>query len=177
MRSSIRVPLLLGMLGMVGYVLAVDGSTPTKRCGRHMVNAGASCAREGTTLDRVATICWTIVNGPRMRDTTWSARIRERWNGVLHQLDHTPSDAPAVTTHKSDIRLCTDHATSVHAHVYVCLHELAHIGVTSVGHTPEFWTCFRALLDQGIEMGLYRHDPDNTVCRTPIGPMPMPGKA
>lgn len=40
--------------------------------------------------------------------------------------------------------------------VYVAVHELAHIMTTDVGHTPLFWSNFRFLLREAIEIGIYR---------------------
>lgn len=39
--------------------------------------------------------------------------------------------------------------------MFVALHEIAHIGTTSVGHTPEFWDNFRWLLEHAVNVGVY----------------------
>lgn len=41
--------------------------------------------------------------------------------------------------------------------VFVALHELAHVGTDSVGHTQEFWDNFRFLLKESISIGIYEH--------------------
>ncbi|PNH02725.1 hypothetical protein TSOC_011278 [Tetrabaena socialis] len=41
--------------------------------------------------------------------------------------------------------------------IYVAVHELGHIMTTDVGHTPAFWSNFRFLLREAIEIGLYHH--------------------
>ena len=38
---------------------------------------------------------------------------------------------------------------------FVSIHELAHIMTKSVGHTDEFWTNFKRLLNEAIKMGIY----------------------
>jgi predicted metal-dependent hydrolase len=38
---------------------------------------------------------------------------------------------------------------------FVAIHELAHIMTKSVGHTPEFWTNFKRLLNDAINNNLY----------------------
>lgn len=38
---------------------------------------------------------------------------------------------------------------------FVAIHELAHIMTKSVGHTEEFWSNFKRLLNEAIEAGLY----------------------
>ena len=38
---------------------------------------------------------------------------------------------------------------------FVALHELAHIGTKSIGHTPEFWQNFKFLLEQAKAINVY----------------------
>ena len=39
--------------------------------------------------------------------------------------------------------------------VFVAIHELAHIGTESIGHTDDFWHNMRYLLEEGINVGVY----------------------
>jgi hypothetical protein len=39
--------------------------------------------------------------------------------------------------------------------MFVMIHECAHLMTESTGHTPEFWTNFRKLLQDSIKLGLY----------------------
>lgn len=39
--------------------------------------------------------------------------------------------------------------------MFVILHEMAHLMTTTVGHTPEFWTNFRRILQDAIQCGIY----------------------
>lgn len=41
--------------------------------------------------------------------------------------------------------------------MYVAIHELAHIGCKSTGHTPEFIEYFRYLIKEGMNKGVYRY--------------------
>jgi len=40
---------------------------------------------------------------------------------------------------------------------FVALHEMAHCGTTSVGHTPDFWNHFAWLLKQAEAMNIYKY--------------------
>ena len=40
--------------------------------------------------------------------------------------------------------------------MFVALHEFAHIATTSIGHTPEFWENFKWILQEAINIGIYR---------------------
>lgn len=39
--------------------------------------------------------------------------------------------------------------------MFVVLHELAHLATKSIGHTDEFWTNFRWILEESINIGIY----------------------
>ena len=39
--------------------------------------------------------------------------------------------------------------------MFVLIHEMAHLMTSSLGHTPEFWTNFRKLLHDCIQIGVY----------------------
>ena len=39
---------------------------------------------------------------------------------------------------------------------YVVIHELGHIASKSIGHTKEFWSTFKFILKEAVEMGLYK---------------------
>ena len=40
--------------------------------------------------------------------------------------------------------------------IFVAIHELAHIATKSVGHTQEFWNNFKFLLDEAVDINLYK---------------------
>jgi hypothetical protein len=39
--------------------------------------------------------------------------------------------------------------------MFVILHEMAHLMTTTVGHTPEFWTNFKKILQDAVAVGIY----------------------
>jgi hypothetical protein len=40
--------------------------------------------------------------------------------------------------------------------MFVALHELAHVGSIGIGHNDEFWTNFKWLLNEAIQIGIYK---------------------
>jgi len=40
--------------------------------------------------------------------------------------------------------------------LFVALHEMSHVGTTSIGHTPEFWNHFAWLLEQAEHVKIYQ---------------------
>lgn len=41
--------------------------------------------------------------------------------------------------------------------LFVALHEMAHMGTSTIGHTPDFWNNFAWLLTQAEELGIYKY--------------------
>jgi hypothetical protein len=39
--------------------------------------------------------------------------------------------------------------------MFVILHEMAHLMTTTIGHTPEFWTNFKRILQDATHVGIY----------------------
>lgn len=40
--------------------------------------------------------------------------------------------------------------------MFVALHEIAHVATNSEGHTDEFWTNFKWLLEEAVDIGVYK---------------------
>jgi hypothetical protein len=49
--------------------------------------------------------------------------------------------------------------------MFVILHEMAHLMTTTVGHTPEFWTNFRRILQDSVSIQIYQQV---NYSRTPV---------
>lgn len=49
--------------------------------------------------------------------------------------------------------------------MFVVLHEMAHLMTASTGHTQEFWSNFRRLLEDAMKLGVYEHV---NYSRTPV---------
>lgn len=48
-----------------------------------------------------------------------------------------------------------DKLMDINTMMFVCLHELAHICTTDIGHTPLFWDNFKWILEESINIGIY----------------------
>jgi len=40
--------------------------------------------------------------------------------------------------------------------MFVVLHEMAHVCSISIGHTEEFWSNFKWILEESINIGIYK---------------------
>lgn len=63
-----------------------------------------------------------------------------------------------------EIVLCIrnkDKLMDLNTMIFVVLHELSHLASESIGHTDEFWTNFRWILEESINIGVYQHQEFN----------------
>jgi hypothetical protein len=63
-----------------------------------------------------------------------------------------------------EIVLCIrnkDKLMELNTMIFVVLHELSHLASESIGHTDEFWTNFRWILEESINIGVYKHQEFN----------------
>lgn len=107
------------------------------------------------------------------------ANIRRRWNGTLEE---TPNDADvAYSVGKDTISVCVRGQTgaleSENTCMFVLLHELAHVATDRYGHTAEFWSNMRLLLELAERTGTYTYqDFDSSAtsyCGRPLAGSPL----
>lgn len=77
-------------------------------------------------------------------------------------------DDPRYTSYSvnkgEEIVLCIrnkDKLMDLNTMMFVVLHELSHLASESIGHTDEFWTNFRWILEESINIGAYKHQEFN----------------
>tara|TARA_B110000003_G_C16654676_1_gene535985 strand:- start:7519 stop:8160 length:642 start_codon:yes stop_codon:yes gene_type:complete len=77
-------------------------------------------------------------------------------------------DDPRYTSYSvnkgEEIVLCIrnkDKLMDLNTMMFVVLHELSHLASESIGHTDEFWTNFRWILEESINIGVYQHQEFN----------------
>jgi hypothetical protein len=71
-------------------------------------------------------------------------------------------DTPGYTSYSINkgekIVLCLrnrDKLMDINTMMFVVLHEFAHLATESIGHTEEFWTNFKWILEESINIGIY----------------------
>jgi hypothetical protein len=71
-------------------------------------------------------------------------------------------DTPGYTSYSinkgEQIVLCLrdkDKLMDLNTMTFVVLHEFAHLATESIGHTEEFWTNFKWILEESINIGIY----------------------
>lgn len=76
----------------------------------------------------------------------------------------------SYTLDKEEIYVCIRDPKNSNIHefndiLFVCIHELAHVGSKSIGHTDEFWKNFEILLKFCIKKGYYKN---TNYCKNPV---------
>ena len=71
-------------------------------------------------------------------------------------------DTPGYTSYSvnkgEQIVLCLrnkDKLMDINTMMFVVLHEFAHLATESIGHTEEFWTNFKWILEESMNIGVY----------------------
>lgn len=70
----------------------------------------------------------------------------------------TPGYTSYSVNKGEQIILClrnNDKLVDINTMMFVVLHELAHLATKSIGHTDEFWSNFRWILEEAMNIGVY----------------------
>lgn len=106
------------------------------------------------------------------------ARLRERWDGELHETSREDADI-AYSTSKRRIRICLrapdGSLESANRLFFVLVHEAAHVACPEQGHTPLFWRIFKELLELAEACGEYAFEDtsETSLCGARLGTNPI----
>lgn len=172
--------LFLFCCGLIAFVcIFIFHNYDRKKCSSGLsVSRWKGCdSPEARLLERLAAKARAVLDA--IKHTDVGVRIRSRWDGHIHQLVRY-TERPAVSTAKKSIRLCLSDADKQHPghedkYMFIILHEMAHLGSPSIGHTQEFWSIFASLLDAAEDVGVWKrsnHDAESVICGKQIGGIP-----
>jgi hypothetical protein len=90
-------------------------------------------------------------------------RLIARYNSEVFQENDLTANSTSYSENKGErIVVCLRDKTTEpyplieeNTVMFVLIHEMAHLMTETMGHTPEFWTNFRKLLHDSIELGIY----------------------
>ena len=142
------------------------------KCVESKVDGNTYCVRERNKLHQVADLLARVTN--KMKDLNMHMkkkyrkkecvkRLYENFNPskikeILPTSKHTAYSenkgekmAFCVTKNKKGQQLIDENTLT-----FVALHELSHIMTKSVGHTEEFWDNFKLLLQNAVEIKIYK---------------------
>lgn len=130
------------------------------------------CVRERGKLELAADLLATTTNGmtslvshcgKTFPDRENVKRLVEGFNPKKITETLPTSEFTAYSENKGEkIAFCLDKKRSgkgglidQNTLMFVAIHELAHVATLSIGHTDEFWTNFKFLLQEAEQIGIY----------------------
>ena len=98
-------------------------------------------------------------------DKPFVAQLVQNFHCTADQFSESTPEAvhTSYTVDKEKVFMClrqrnaAEELVSENIVTFVALHEMAHVGTASIGHTPEFWNNFAWLLKQAEAMGVYEY--------------------
>lgn len=105
--------------------------------------------------------------------STFAQRLYKRFNkdNIQEIVYNETNKETSFTINKKDIHVCARDPNNdsklhdINDILFVCIHELAHVGCESIGHTEEFWENFEILLKFSIEKKYYKN---KNYCKNPV---------
>ncbi len=140
-------------------VSGVDGKKYCVRERRNIVKASNLLA---TTIDKMQNLVKNMGEKYPKRDNV--NRLVKNFNPTTIKETLPTSEYTAYSENKGEkLAFClnkkkgdNDNLIGQNTLTFVAIHELAHIMSATVGHNDEFWNNFKFLLDNAVEMGVYK---------------------
>ena len=185
MRVPVWVWLAAIVVGVV-YLLSRPRNMVFLRSGvtgkEYEVRRGPDAQRMADRLGTLELQLVAFLDGARKSSPgdTRIATISRKWDGTLSEVE--THDEVAYSMDKSSVSLClrspsTGQLEDTNTSMFVLLHELAHIATADYGHSPEFWSNMRFLLELAEKLGVYRYADyaanTTTYCGHPLGSSPL----
>lgn len=184
-----RVPLWVWLGAMVVCVIHLLGKPRAMVFVRSSTTGKEYEVRRGPDAQRMADRLGTLelrlvafLDGARrsMPGDPRIATIVMKWDGTLAEVE--AQEEVAFSVDKSSISLCLRNAATgqpedMNSSMFVLLHELAHIATSDYGHSTEFWSNMRFLLELAEKLGMYEYQDYSrnaaTYCGHPLGSSPL----
>ena len=170
-------------IGIIGYVLIIfitiiivklyqDSDTFNLKCIVSNVDGNTYCVRERSKLqlaaDKLAHVTQNLKKlveylNKKHTDKEEIKRLVKGFNPKKVVETLPTSQYTAYSENKGEkLAFCLDseknggNLIDENTLMFVALHEISHIATKSVGHTDEFWTNFKFILQEAEEYGIYK---------------------
>jgi hypothetical protein len=170
-------------IGILGYVLIIfitiiivklyqDSDTFNLKCIVSNVDGNTYCVRERSKLqlaaDKLAHVTQNLKKlveylNKKHTDKEEIKRLVKGFNPKKVVETLPTSQYTAYSENKGEkLAFCLDseknggNLIDENTLMFVALHEISHIATKSVGHTDEFWTNFKFILQEAEEFGIYK---------------------
>ena len=163
---------LIALIVIVCFRIYQESDTFNLKCIISNIDGNTYCVRERSKLtlaaDRLARSSQrmkTIIDGcaKKYPDRENVKRLIKGYNPQRIYETLPTSKYTAYSENKGEkLAFCLDTERSggqlidENTLTFVALHELAHVATESVGHTDEYWKNFKFLLEEAVELGIYK---------------------
>jgi len=163
--------LLLLFVIFISIKIYLESESFNLKCIISTVDGNKYCVRERNKLvmaaDKLATVTDKLKKlvanvGKEYPDRTNVKRLVEGFNPKKISETLPTSEFTAFSENKGEkLAFCLDtekkggKLIDENTLVFVGIHEISHIATQSVGHTNEFWTNFKFLLEEASKMNIY----------------------
>jgi hypothetical protein len=113
--------------------------------------------------DKIETLIKSYKDDPSAMGDPRVRVMVERFNPKNMVENSLDNDSTSYSENKGEkIVVCLRDKTAGYPFVdsntiaFVVLHEMSHLMTTTIGHTPEFWTNFKRILQDSIKCGIYQ---------------------
>jgi len=145
-----------GALSEVEYVRSnVDGRT-------YLVQKGGDASVAADALGKINSDIDALIKHMQQKypGDVRVQRIAQRFDPAAVSEGSSHSGYTSYSVNKQRVVLCLrqtdDTFAAPNVVMYVALHELAHLSTDTIGHGADFWTNFKFILKEAIEIGIYQ---------------------
>jgi len=122
---------------------------------------GSEELKAANLLDKIDMKIQKIIDKCQEKDRENVHLLKENYNSKT--LQEAPENSPHVSysvNKGQKLAICLrnksdNEITDINTIMFVTIHELGHIMCISKGHTPEFWSCMKFILEVAEELELY----------------------
>lgn len=164
---------LICLIVILSYRIYIDSDFFHLKCILSNVDGNTYCVRERTKLEMAADKLAKVTQGMKTLvqhcknkydNDNRIKRLVEGFNPKKINETLPTSEYTAYTENKGEkIAFCLDteknnkgRLIDLNTLMFVAIHELSHIASKSVGHTPEFWSNFKFLLQEAEKINIYK---------------------
>ena len=172
MNDNLLNLILFIFIVLIGLKLYMESDTFNLRCIISDVNGNRYCVRDRNKLhmaaDRLAEINIRMNKlvahvGKEYKNRENVKRLVDGYNPKKIYETLPTSEYTAYSENKGEkLAFCLDtekdsqgRLIDINTLMYVALHELSHVASKSIGHTDEFWSNFKFLIQEAKKIGIY----------------------
>ena len=174
MKGDLLTYILIALIIIISVKIYTDSDSFQLKCIISDVDGNRYCVRERAKLELVADQLAHTTNNMKAVVQKCKEKYGDKDNvkrlvdGFIHKKIYeilTTSEYSAYSEYKGEkIAFCVEtekengkgYLVDINTMTYVALHELAHVMTVSIGHTEEFWSNYKFLLEVAASMNIYQ---------------------